>query len=540
MSTVEQKIDRYDKAKAIRAESMAVLEEIGHFVWPASQDMDTVVNRPEGEVRTQPVYTSTARTAAQRLASGIFSFLMPVGVQWFQFVPQDAEDKDDTDVITWLAVASQAVQSEIWRSNFVREMFTTIRSMAVFGMGCISVEMDKITKNVFFKSYHYGDIFYEVNNKGVIDVVFRRIRYTTRQAVMEFGHDNVSKKIQGEFKDGKLNEKHEFVHVVTPQDDRDPEKIDIKGKKFIGTFIEIEEKKQVGEDGFDSMPYLVGRLDVAPNEIIGRSPSFDLLPEIRMLNDMRLTFQEGSEYAIHPALMVWDDSVLGQPVTSPGGILNLRPDSPEPKPLNTGFNAALSMDSIKEQERTIKDGYFNDLFDALEDLRNMTATEADIRQQSKLVILAPIVNGLQKELFDPLLVRVFELMITEATKKAVPPPPKDFDYDVVYQGRLAVAMATLQANATEGFLAKWSVYQEQFPVFDNVNIDDAFRRSGLSSGVPGDLFTTEDERKAIRDTRAAKENQIQAAETAATVAKGYKDATTAVQPNSLAELLSQG
>ena len=535
MSTVEQKLDRYEKAKAIRAESVDVLEEIGRFVWPSSQDMTGVVNRPEGQVRTQPVYSSTARTSAQRLASGIFSFLMPVGVQWFQFVPQDAEDKDNTDIITWLAIASQAVQSELWRSNFVREMFTTIRSLAVFGTACISVEMDKVTKSIFFKSYHYGDIFYEVNNKGVIDTVFRRIHYTVRQAVMEFGLESLSKKIQDEYKDNKLNEKHEFVHIVAPQDDRKPEALDIKGKKFLGTWIEIDEKLKVGEDGFDSQPYLVGRFDVAPNEIIGRSPSFDLLPEIRMLNDMRLAYIEGSEYAIHPALMVWDDSVLGQPVTAPGGILNLRPDSPEPKPLNTGFNSQLSMESIKEQERTVKDGNFNDLFDALEDLRNMTATEADIRQQSKLVILAPIVNGLQKELFDPLLIRVFDLLRNEPKRKTITDAPKDFDYDVNYQGRLAVAMATLQANATEGFLAKWSGYQEAFPVFDNVNIDDAFRRSGLSSGVPGDLFIKEEERDKIRADRAQRENAAQQAELLESAASAYKDGSVAMQPNSLAE-----
>ena len=538
MATTQQLLDRYQKAKTKRNETTGVLEDIGRFVWPASQDMFSPVNQPEGQVRTQPIYDSTAIMAAQRMASGIFSFLMPVGVQWFQFVAQDAVDKEDTTIETWLSIASQAVQSEIWRSNFQREMFTTIRSMTVFGTGVISVEMDADTKDIVFRTYHYGDIFYEENQKKVIDVVFRRIWYTVRQAVMEFGLSNVSTKIQGNYNNNKLEDKYEFVHCVFPNDDRKVGKLDASGMKFKSIYIEVDAKKRVKVKGFDEMPYLVGRLDIAPNEIIGRCPSFDLLPEIRMLNDMKLTFIEGSENAIAPALIVWDDSIVGQPITGPRAIINLRPDAPKPEPLQTGFNPALGDIMIEKQQRIIKDGYFNDLFDALEDQRNMTATEADIRQQSKLVILAPMVNALQRELFDPLLVRVFNLMINETTKEVIKPAPKKFDYDVVYQGRLAVAMATLQANATETHLAKWAPYEELFPVGDNINLDEAYRRTALNSGVPGDLMRTPEEVEEIRADRAQKADVEQQAQIAATAAKAYKDSTVPIQPNSLAEQLS--
>lgn len=538
MNATQQLLDRYQKAKTKRDESANVLEDIGRFVWPASQDMYNDINQPEGQIRTQPIYDSTAIMAAQRMASGIFSFLMPIGVQWFQFVAQDAVDKADTNIETWLSIASQAVQSEIWRSNFQREMFTTIRSMTVFGTGCISVEMDSDTKDIVFRNYHYGDIFYEENQKKVLDVVFRRIRYTVRQAVLEFGLRNVSKQIRGDYDKGELDNKYEFVHCVFPNDDRKSGKLDDSGKKFKSVYIEVMAKKRVKVKGFNEMPYLVGRLDIAPNEIIGRCPSFDLLPEIKMLNDMKLTFIEGSENAISPAMLMWDDSVVGQPVTGPRGIINLRPDAPAPVPWNTGFNAALSMEAIKEEQRIVKDGYFNDLFDALEDQRNMTATEADIRQQSKLVILAPMVNALQRELFDPLLVRVFNLMVEEKSKQSVPLAPKEFDYDVVYQGRLAVAMATLQANATETHLAKIIPLEEIWPVIDNYDLDEAVRRSGLSSGVPGDLLRTVEERDGIRNKRAQDaeaERQVQLAETAS---KAIKNVSGTVEPDSIAGLLS--
>ena len=536
MAKTQDILNRYDKAKTIRAESLGTFEEIGRYVWPASRDMVETVNTPEGEVKTVNIYDSTAIMAAQRMASGLFSFLMPVGVQWFQFVAQEADDKEDSNIETWLSIASQGVQSEIWRSNFQRQMFTTMRSMTVFGTGVISVEMDKLTKSIIFKSYHYGDIFYEENSKGDIDVVFRRIRYTVRQAVLEYGINNVSVKTKKQFENNELNVKVEFVHAVFPNDDRKPDKLD--SKKFDSVHIEVDAKKQVKKSGFNENPYLIGRLDQAPNEIIGRCPSFDLLPEIKMANSMKLAFIEGAETASNPPLIVWDDSVIGQPVTGPRGIINVRPDAQEPKPLNTGFNPALNDVMLEKQQAIIKKGYFTDLFDALEDQRNMTATEADIRQQSKLVILAPMVNALQTELFDPLLSRVLNLMVEERQKPAIQEPPKDFDFDVVYQGRLAVAMATLQANAIETHLAKWAPYEELFPVNDNIDIDAAYRRTALNSGVPGDILRTPEERDEIRNDRTQKQEAAQQAEIAATAAKAYKDASVPVQAGSVLEQLA--
>lgn len=540
MAKTQDILDRYDKAKTIRAESVNTLEEIGRYVWPNSQDMMREINTPEGMVRTVDIYDSTAIMAAQRMASGLFSFLMPVGVQWFQFVAQDAIDKEDAAIETWLSIASQAVQSEIWRSNFQRQMFTTMRSMTVFGTGVISVEMDDETKDIIFRSYFYGDIFYEENEKGNIDVVYRRIRYTVRQAVQEFGINNVSKKIRGEYESKKLNNKYEFVHAVFPQKDRTVGKLDSSGKKFKSVYIEVDAKKQVKKGGFNDMPYLIGRLDQAPNEIIGRCPSFDLLPEIKMANSMKLAFIEGAETAANPPLIVWDDSVIGQPVTGPRGIINVRPDAQPPTPLNTGFNPALNDVMLDAQQQIIKKGYFNDLFDALEDHRNMTATEADIRQQSKLVILAPMVNALQTELFDPLLSRVLNLMIEERQKPSIQDPPKDFDFDVVYQGRLAVAMATLQANAIETHLAKWAPYEEISPVNDNMDIDKAYRRTAVNSGVPGDILRTPEERDAIRANRKQAQDAIQRSEVAVNAAKAIKDVSGTVQEDSVLSKLGLG
>jgi hypothetical protein len=537
MSTkVEQILERYEAAKKIREESNSILEEIGRYVWPNSRDMEQAINQPPGQVRTLDVMDSTARTAAHRMTAGLFSFIMPAGqdLTWFEYEAQSAEDRENDDIRTWLSNSTDAVHSELLRSNFQRAMFMTLKSMVVFGTGCIALTLARNKKDLFFRNYHIGDIFFEENDWGQLDVVFRRIRYTNRQAVQKFGIKKVSEKVRKEYEAKKFNTKHEYVHAVFPRDDVKPEKVDASGMPFESIYIEVESKIAVDEGGFKRQVYLIGRLELAPNELLGRGPAHDLLPEIRMLNDMRATYIEGAESAHTPPLLAEDDSIVGQPVTGPQGVLYYRQGSPIPVPLKTGFDAiGLGVD-IEKQRLIIKDGYFNDLFDALENIRNISsATEAEIRQAGKLVIVAPMVAGQQKELFDPLAVQSLQLLSQKGGKEAIKPAPDDFEFDIVYQGRLAKAMSQLQSNAIELWLGKWTALEEIWPVSDNVDMDEAARLTANNSGVPGQVMRSIKDREAMRKERKAKQDMAEGAEIGATAAKAIKDVSGAVDPTSV-------
>ena len=546
MSEVKQILERYEKAKGIRNESIDILEEIGRYVWPSSQDMTDTVNRPPGQVRTMEIFDSTARTAAHRMTAGFFSFIMPAGqnLTWFEYEAQSAEDRENDDIRKWLTTATSAVHSELLRSNFQREIFLMLRSMVVFGTGCISIEVDKKTKELLFRAYHLGDIFFEVNDKGEPDVVFRRIRYTTRQAVMKFKLKNVSDLIKKEYEAEEFNNKHEFVHAVFPRDDRDPDKIDAANMKFESVYIEVDQKKEVESGGFTRQVYLVGRLDRAPNEILGRGPAHDLLPEIRMINSMRATYIEGAESYHSPALLAEDDSIVGQPITGPRGMVYYRQGSPPPTPLNTGFDAAGLGSDIREQQIIIKNGYFNDLFDALENIKNVSsATEAEIRQMAKLVIVAPMTTGLQNELFEQIALQSLQLLAGIDGKKdaqnnrVIPEAPKDFEMDVVYQGRLSKAMSSLQSSSIEIWLSKWSAINELVPVLDNFDYDEGARTTMFNDGLPANVIRSVEDRDAIRQERKDLQQAADEAQIAETMSKAVKNVSGEVADTSLVNQL---
>ena len=405
--------------------------------------------------------------------------------------------------------------------------------MIVFGTGVISVE--KIDGEIIFKSHHIGHMFFDENNRGEIDTVYRQIFYTARQAVQEFGLENLNKGAKKAVKTGKLDEKFEYVHVVAPNVDFDSSKIGSKGKKIKSVYIAIQDRTIVKEGGFNELPYLIARFSKTPQEIMGRGPAIELLPEIKMLNRRKKTFIEASEKAVNPPLVVEDDGVVGQPVTSPGGMIYIRAGAQFPQPLNTGTNVQLNAEIIKDQQTIVKEGFFNNLFQTFVDLKNISsATEAAIRKEDDLVIVSPAITSLQKEIFSPLIERVLNLLVG-ANK--VPPKPQGAKFDIVYHGKLALAMSNMQTQAMEATLAKWQPYDERLRVFDNVNPDVSFRTSWLNAGAPveglKDVDLMEEERKAENDLQVAAAQ----AEIADTGSKAYRNVGKAPEAGSLAEQL---
>ena len=525
-------LDRYDKAKSRKQESDGLRQEAGYYSWPNAWRQVMNKEQSEGELNTIQLYDSTALMSAFVLTSALFSFLMPAGSFWFGFTAQDPKLNDDPALLKWMSESSQFVHKEIWRSNFQREMFMTIRSMVVFGTGIISVEL--IGKNLVFQSHHVGFMAFDENNRGEIDTVYRQIFYTTRQAMQEFGKKINSKSVQKAIKSQKWDEKFEFVHVTAPNKDFDKTKIGSSNKKVKSLYIMIEDKSIVKEGGFDELPYLVARFSLIPGEIMGRGPAIELLPEIRMLNRMKKSFIEAAELANNPPMMMEDDGIVGQPVTEPGGAIYIRSGAQFPQPWTSGVNVQLNAEVIRDQQATVKKGFFNDRFNTLEDKRNMTAFEVGIRKEDDLTIVSPQVTPLQKETLDPLLSRSLNLLVKA---KRIEEPPQTFDFDIAYQGRLSLAMASVQSNAMEATLAKWAPYAESTSVLENVNFDKGFRESWLASGSPADVLTDFDEmlksRKEIEDLQKAGAQ----AEVADTAAKALSRVDKAPEPGSPAETI---
>ncbi len=529
---IEKVLRRYGEAKTDKNRTDHERYEAGKYAWPAAQEQQRNAYSNDDILRTVEKYDDTAVRSAYRMTSGIFTYLMPAGSFWHGFKAQDYELNKKPEYQKWMSIAATQTHAELMRSNFQREMFLTIRSMIVFGTGVISVEM--IDGDIIFKSHHIGFMFFEQNNRGEIDTVYRQIFYNKRQAIQEFGEDNVAK--SKAISKAKETDRFEFVHVTGPNKDYDGK---MGSKKVASFYVSITDEKVIKKDtGFDHLPYLVARFARTPGGIMGYGPAMEYIEDIRMLNRMARSYIEAAEIANNPPMMMEDDGVIGQPVTGPQGIIMVRSGAQYPQPYTSGINVQSNAEVISQMREIVRMAFFNDLFEPMGNHRNMTATEAEIRVEELIVIVTPAVVSLENEIFDPMLTRVLDLLMkTKKQGKRIPPPPATFDYDVTYQGRLSLAMANVQSNAALSVLAAYQPYMEVAPIFENVNIDKTLRESWVNSGANAENLTDFDAMMEARAARQEADVMAQQAETAETGSKALKNISGAVDENSLAAAL---
>ncbi len=513
---IDELIARIAASYQDKVQYAAVLSEIAKYLLPAAQDMITTMPINKGQIRTVNIYTAVPALAAQRMGAGVYAYLMPVGQHWFTLKASLDEQNEATDIKQWLSDFRVIVHQSLWDSNYQREMYSCIQNLCIFGTACISVMWED---GLVFENHHLRDIAFEVNHRGVIDTVFKTKWMTVRQAIGQFGDISMGKEIDVERRTNPYSlKKFEFVHCVYPNSKYD--RFKIGSFPFVSIWLNKKDRKIVKKGGYYEQPYIVVRFTTVPGEDYGRCPSHFLLPEIKMYDRMRKIFIESSERAHNPPWWIASESVIGQPMTSPGAVMYGSPMSEAPVPLLTGVNSQLNAEMLSQQAEIIERGFFNDLFDVLAHYRNMTATEVEARMEEKMVLLSPAINGQKGELTDPVIERSSKILMRHGI---IDPKPEGLETEIIYTGRLAMAMSTMQSNALGSVMAKWSSYQEVHPIFDNVDMDRAFKHDARAHGVPENLLVDKAEVAMLRNDRSQMDVAAQGAEIMDSASKAYKN-----------------
>jgi hypothetical protein len=289
------------------------------------------------------------------------------------------------------------------------------------------------------------------------------------------------------------------------------------------------------EGGYEEFPYQVSVFDKDSLEDYGRSPTMKKLPDIRMANELKRIRIKAWDKMVDPTMLVKDDGSVWPLTTKPGGVVFYRDEKPE----WWEFKGNLSEinNAISETKEEIRGGYFVDMFDPLIDKQNMTATEVQARVEQKLRFLTPIIGRLQSGLFNPMIQRVIGILGRQGKLSQAPQELVDADYSVMYLGRLALALRTIETEGLTKTLQEWAPLADMniLEWLDNIKQDVAFRDSARNNGVPATWLNSNDEVKLIRDDRAADQAQQQAVAAAAELAKAAKAAGTKPEEGSITE-----
>jgi hypothetical protein len=515
-SIADEELRNFERLSGDRGVWNAHWQEIAERMFPAySNTFQTNNFRTPGEKLTDLIFDSTATVALKRFGAILDSLLTPRNTTWHRLLPSDPYLAKDRQTKLWFEDATRILFKHRYapKANFASQNQQNYMGLGAFGTGCLFTDALKSERGLRYRAIGLGEIFFDENHQGIIDTAYRRFELTARQAVQQWGEDNLPKSIVDKAKD---NTKFWFVHCVKPRADYDPQRLDAKGMPYASYYISEEGRTLIKEEGYTTFPYAIGRYEQAPGEVYGRGPAMDVLPAIKTLNEEKKTLLKQGHRALDPILLTHDDGIASGFSMKPGA-LNSGAVTQDGRllvhALPTG-NIAVGKDLMDDERAVINDAFLVTLFQILVETPTMTATEVMERTREKGILLAPTVGRQQSEYLGPLIEREIDVMVRQGLLPPMPPALLEAqgEYRVEYDSPLSRAQRAEEVagvmRTVETALNIVNVTQDPSPL-DHFDWDAIIPEVAEIQAVPTRWMRAADQVKALRDGRQQAQQQQQ-------------------------------
>jgi hypothetical protein len=455
---VDQVLREFEVAASNRGTWESHWEEITKYILPSYSGSFTGggENQTPGAKRAQSLYDSTATIALPRFAAVLESMLTPRGTKWHRIAPVEPALLKDRATRLWMDEATDLLFRYRYApsANFSGQNHQTYLGLGAFGTGSLFVDESTAAPGLRYRAIHLGEIFFFENHQGVIDKAHRRFKMSPRQCAQRFGEDALPAEIRvklGSAQQDALSET--IIHCVKPQEDRDPHRLDYRGKAFVSYYIASSQKKLLRVGGYNTFPYAIGRHTLYPGEIYGRSPAMEALPAIQTINEEKKTMLKQGQRVVDPVLLAFDDGVVDG-FSLRAGAINAGAVSRDGRPLvhTLPTGDILAGDKMMELERIhIQDAFLTSLFQILTDRPQATATEVIELTREKGVLLSPTMGRQQSEYLGPLIDRELDVLQMQRLLSPMPPALREAggEYKVEYDSPLSRAQ---RAEEASGFM----------------------------------------------------------------------------------------
>lgn len=497
-------IDDFESVKSQRGNWETLWQDIAELVLPRR---DFTVKKSKGEPRHNRVFDSTAIRANSQLASGLNSFLVNPRTKWFELRTGDAQLDQRGEVQQWLQDVRDRMLAHFASqdSNFYPSVHEGFQDISAFGTMTHFIGEGR-SGLPRFNARPLSEIYVREDDQGRVDTVYRAYTLTAKQAVEMFGND-VPESIQKAIRNNKLGEEFDFVHAVYPRGMFDPTKAKTSDNMpfaSIHVLMSSKDKKSVlKESGFREFPFTVARWAKVPGEVYGRSPSMEVLPDIRMLQKMSETVLKAAQKVVDPPLLVPDDGFLNPIRTMPGGLNYFRASrsgtTANPSglsPLQTGGQIDIGEQLISLRQQSVQEAYLIPSILGLVNRGNsspLKATEVTARERQALRQLAPIISRMQDEFLIPAVDRTFAMMLRKGMLPAAPEAIQGRNIEVRFVSQAAVAQQASENDNILGWL------QQVLPMLEvdadaamNIDTDAYVRKAAEANNVPAELLVDKD------------------------------------------------
>jgi hypothetical protein len=504
-------IGREERLRASRNELEQTWDEIAKYCLPRKATFLERAPTGAGVDRNRTVLDSTAARSLELFASFLHTMNNNPSAQWFLVEDEDAEINEDQEARDWFEKVSRITRSEFAseKANVYGNLHETYLDTGAFGTAIL---FSDYPDRLRVRSFHLADCVIDENSHGFIDTVFRRARFTPRQAEQKFGDLNVDATRRSDAKD------IEYIHAVFPVTDADASSlinplIERAGFTFTSIWIDTETREVIEQSGYREFPYAVPRWYRVRDDMYGRSPAMTVMPDVRMANRMKETILRGAEKLVDPPLLMPEGGLVSPVRLMPGG-LTFTDGQVKPEPLIPPGASRIEMgqELLSRTQDAIRDGFFNPLF-VTPDSPVKTATQVLQQVDERNRAVSPMLVRQQTELYHPFIKRAINLLNRAGKFPERPGILIGRPLTVRYVSPLASSQLQLEALGTQRIIEGLLPWANVDPtVLDPFDPDEVAKVVQAGSGAPTKILRSKSALAKLRADRADAAQQQQLTE----------------------------
>lgn len=529
-SPARELIQRFDELKSDRAMFDSIFQEIRELIRPNADDFSKQI-AGQGQAKRQRVWDDTATQALTSFSGGLHGHLTNPSVRWFELSTGNADFDRRSQNSAWLESAADAIYDSMADAGgkYHHVLHECYNDLGSFGTAIKFTWVDPKSKSLFHRSLPLQSCWIAENSSGQIDTLFREVKFTTRQAIQEFGEDKLPKCILDE-KD--WNKKWSFVHALYPRNERHLWKPPTKENMEVASVYVFKDEPEIcGVDGFRSFPCQCPRWSKLPGETYGRSPAMDCLALVRVLNSAQKILLQSSALAAAPPIVVDNDGVIAPLVLEPWGLIR-KETGATVEPLQLNGNIAVNINLIQNLQAQIRSAFMADLF-STPDFGNrdrVTAEEVYQKRDDRMRNVSPMLGRIENELLNPDIERQYNLLVENGRIPLPPPGLKNQRLKISNISPAFIAQRSIRGMAIQRLLSTMIPLTQFRPdLMDKIDIEVGMEELAQAFNVTRRAIRTSDDVASIRQAREQQNQAAQLTGMAPQVAGALKDVAIAAE-----------
>lgn len=509
--------------------------QLSRYINPVRGRFDEDTRTSEGRRRDYFLLDPYPMEAHGKCAAGLHSGLTSPSRPWFELGLADQELASYHTVKLWLDDCKEILMDIYAKSNVYNTLLQIEAELSQFGTAG-ALMLEDLNTAIWCRPYTCGEYAGDVDARGRMAKLARKMRLKAWQMVEEFGLDVVSEAVKTAYNQNDEKSDFEIQMLIERNPNYDPDAFGVGNFPWRSYYFEsTEQEKFLKISGFNECPFLMPRWTTIANGIYGTGPGHNALGNCMQLQKLETVNMQLLENRANPPMIV--PASVGKVNRLPGKM-TLVPDPTIGAGIRPLFEATGSreevLQTIQFKQSQIGAAFFNDLFVMLanNDTPEMTAREVAERHEEKLLMLSPVLEQMHNEVLAPLTKRAFEICLRNGL---FPPMPMELQgqegtIKAEFISLLAQAQKAVAAPAMEKTLALAGNLAGISPdIMDNLDLDATIRKHAQYTGTPESVLRDEDDVAKMRQERAAAQQQQQQLENAAAMAGPLKDGVEAAR-----------